>query len=130
VIHAGDYCVSINTMKKYFNYFVDGNNDYDWKDKEIFTYAGFKFLLLHGDCFWSWNENRWHQHLRALGKEHEVDIVIFGHSHRDLIDTTAKPYLLNPGSISLPRNKGLQKSYALIEISDKNIDFQIKYVKN
>jgi predicted phosphodiesterase len=29
VIHAGDYCVGTHTMKKYFHYFVDGNNDYD-----------------------------------------------------------------------------------------------------
>jgi predicted phosphodiesterase len=29
VIHAGDYQLPINTMKQYFDYFVDGNNDFD-----------------------------------------------------------------------------------------------------
>jgi putative phosphoesterase len=48
VIHAGDYSTSIGTMKQYFNYFVDGNNDYDWKNVEIFIYGEFKFLLTHG----------------------------------------------------------------------------------
>jgi putative phosphoesterase len=115
-------------MKKHFHYFVDGNNDYDWKDKMIFTYAGFKFLLIHGDHFWSWNENKWYEGLRSFGKENEVDIIIFGHSHKDFIDTSTKPYLLNPGSITLPRNSSMQKSYAVIEINDKNIDFQIKHV--
>jgi putative phosphoesterase len=96
---------------------------------EVFTYAGFKFLLIHGDRFWSWNENKWYDRLRQLGKENQADVVIFGHSHKDLIDTSKQPYLLNPGSISLPRNNKLQKSYALIEIDNQNIHFQIKYVK-
>jgi putative phosphoesterase len=117
-------------MKKYFHYFVDGNNDYDWKPMEIFAFAGFKFLLIHGDRYWSWNEGKWHQRLRELGKENEVDIVIFGHSHKDFIDTTNKPFLLNPGSISLPRNPTMQRSYALIDIDNTKINFQIKYVKN
>jgi predicted phosphodiesterase len=36
-------------MKQHFHYFVDGNNDYDWKNVETFSFAGFKFLLTHGD---------------------------------------------------------------------------------
>jgi predicted phosphodiesterase len=51
VIHAGDYCVSTNVMQKYFHYFVDGNNDYDGKPAEIFVFANFKFLLIHGDRY-------------------------------------------------------------------------------
>jgi putative phosphoesterase len=85
---------------------------------------------VHGDQLWSWDENKWYQRLRNLGNKHSVDIVIFGHSHKDLIDNTTKPYLLNPGSITLPRNNGLQKSYAIIEIDKTNLNFQIKYIKN
>jgi predicted phosphodiesterase len=36
-------------MKQYFDYFVDGNNDYDWKKMETFVFANLKFVLLHGD---------------------------------------------------------------------------------
>jgi putative phosphoesterase len=66
--------------------------------------------------------------LRELGKENEADVVIFGHSHKELIDTSDKPFLLNPGSISLPRNRELQKSYAIIEIENSQLRFQIKRI--
>jgi predicted phosphodiesterase len=49
VVHAGDYNLAINTMKQYFDYFVDGNNDYDHEKQVVFTFADKKFLLLHGD---------------------------------------------------------------------------------
>jgi putative phosphoesterase len=68
--------------------------------------------------------------LKELGITNEADIVIFGHSHKDYINTTDKPYLFNPGSITLPRNSLMQKSYGIIEIANQEIDFQIKYIKN
>jgi putative phosphoesterase len=58
----------------------------------------------------------------------DADIVIFGHSHKELVDTSDKPILLNPGSISLPRNKDLQKSYVIIEIENGQLQFQIKHI--
>jgi putative phosphoesterase len=48
VIHAGDYCTSVKTMKQHFHHFVDGNNDYEWKNSDVFVYEGYKFLLIHG----------------------------------------------------------------------------------
>ncbi|GHU33402.1 hypothetical protein FACS1894166_08770 [Bacilli bacterium] len=63
-----------------------------------------------------------------LGKEENVDVVIFGHSHTPYIDDRHKPYLFNPGSIALPRNNEFQKSYGIIEIENKHLKFKIKYV--
>ncbi|MDR0739383.1 MAG: metallophosphoesterase [Mycoplasmataceae bacterium] len=128
VVHAGDYSTSISWMKQHFHYFIDGNNDYDWKNVEVFSFDGFKFLLTHGSEQWSWDQNKWMKRLRELGKENEADVVIFGHSHKELIDTSDKPFLLNPGSISLPRNRELQKSYAIIEIENSQLRFQIKRI--
>jgi predicted phosphodiesterase len=51
VVHAGDYNLPISTMKQYFNYFVDGNNDYGHVRQVSFNFANKKFLLLHGDEF-------------------------------------------------------------------------------
>jgi predicted phosphodiesterase len=49
VVHAGDYMVDVATMKLHFDYFVDGNNDYDYKPIQLFTCEKCKFLLVHGD---------------------------------------------------------------------------------
>jgi putative phosphoesterase len=83
---------------------------------------------LHGDSSWSWNENKWYERLKQIGKEQEADVVIFGHSHKEYIDTTSKPYLINPGSIALPRNSAMRKSYAIMEIDHDKINIAIKYL--
>jgi putative phosphoesterase len=115
-------------MKQYFHHFINGNNDYDWKDIDLFSYSGYRFLLIHGHQYWSWNETKWYEKLREFGVTNKADIVIFGHSHKDFIDTTHKPFLFNPGSISLPRKASFEKSYGIIEIDDKqNLKFKIKF---
>jgi predicted phosphodiesterase len=40
-------------MKKYFQYFVDGNNDYDYEDAKEFKIGNFKFLLVHGHQYFN-----------------------------------------------------------------------------
>jgi putative phosphoesterase len=54
-IHAGDYLLPIDKMKKVFQYFVDGNNDYGYEDEQTFIIDGFKFLLIHGHQYFGFN---------------------------------------------------------------------------
>ncbi len=47
------------------------------------------------------------------------DVVMFGHTHMPLIDYTYPGMLiLNPGSVSMPRQPGYERSYMIIEITD------------
>jgi putative phosphoesterase len=115
-------------MKQYFDYFVDGNNDFDWKKIIKFSFAGKIFLLMHGDAYYAFNAKKWHDNLRSIGIENNADIVIYGHSHIPVVDDKAKPIVVNPGSISLPRNHDLLRTYLIIEIDNNTIDFLIKSI--
>ena len=59
-------------------------------------------------------------------KELEVDIALFGHTHESLILEEDGVILMNPGSISLPRNS--TRSIGYIEI-DKDIDLYLKKIE-
>jgi len=125
-IFAGDgknlfdeYCKSINMPY----YSVNGNCDENYMSdtEKTFIIDGLKFYLTHGhilggDMYYSLQE-------RAL--ENDADIAICGHSHVaeninissvELPDRERNLYLLNPGSISRPRDNILSPSYAVINI--------------
>lgn len=57
------------------------------------------------------------------------DIVMFGHTHRPVIDYTRDVIALNPGSLSYPRQEGRRPSYIVMDL-DKNgkANFEIKYL--
>ena len=57
------------------------------------------------------------------------DIVMFGHTHRPVIDYTRDVIALNPGSLSYPRQEGRRPSYIVMNL-DKNgkANFEIKYL--
>ena len=57
------------------------------------------------------------------------DIVMFGHTHRPIIDYHKDIIAINPGSLSYPRQEGKRPSYIMMEL-DKNGDvhFEIEYL--
>ena len=58
-----------------------------------------------------------------------MDIVMFGHTHRPVIEYGDGIIALNPGSVSYPRQEGKQPSYILMEF-DKNGDvhFELEFL--
>lgn len=131
VLHLGD----IEGEENYFEavaqwpyHIVGGNNDYFSqlsKEKEI-RIGKYKVWMTHGHNYYvSINTER----LRAAARARGVDIVMFGHTHRPYLDTLDTPIVLNPGSISYPRQEGRQASYIMMEIgSDGEAKFELKYV--
>ncbi len=47
------------------------------------------------------------------------DIVMFGHTHRPLLDYSRDIIVVNPGSLSYPRQEGRKPSYVVMEIDEK-----------
>jgi hypothetical protein len=94
---------------------IRGNNDYysDLEAEKLITIGRYQVLLTHG-----------HRHgvyygmdtLREWGKGQGADIVMFGHTHKPFLDIGSDITLLNPGSISLPRQEGRRPSYAIMEL--------------
>ena len=104
VFHLGDYCRDGREAGAYLGcpvYTVRGNCDRDCPEEEterLFSLGGKRFLLLHGHTCSS---------LEALfykGKERAADAVLFGHTHVPFCFRREGLLLLNPGSLSCPRN--------------------------
>ena len=107
---------------------VRGNNDYfsDLPDEKIIEVAGKQVLITHG-----------HYYYVAAGVEklikeamgRNVDIVMFGHTHRPLLRRKRELVILNPGSLSYPRQEGRKPSYMIMESSPgREAKFLLKFL--
>ena len=54
--------------------------------------------------------------IKQEARDREVDIVMCGHTHKPVIDIGRNLTLLNPGSMSYPRQEGRRPSYIIMEI--------------
>ena len=96
---------------------VSGNNDFFSmldKEKEI-RIGKYKVLLTHGHYYYvSAGIADIEREAAAQG----YDIVMFGHTHRPVIDYTRDVIALNPGSLSYPRQEGRMPSYMIMDLAD------------
>ena len=69
--------------------------------------------------------------LKSEAKARGFDIVFFGHTHKPLIERDENLLIINPGSISYPRQEGRRNSYVIMEVdADGNIDAKICYIQD
>lgn len=115
--HAGDnYADSkyLATIADVPVYAVKGNCDWMTKGPRILTpeILGIKFLLTHGDEFYvkySLAE------LVEYAQEEKAQVVIYGHTHIGFQDNINGILVLNPGSLSQPRDGGYP-SYMVLNV--------------
>lgn len=132
LIHLGDVEGSedyIRTLTEAPVYMVGGNNDYftDLPSEEIVELGKYRALITHGHYYYvSWNVDR----LKEEAENRQVDIVMYGHTHRPYLEITPGLTILNPGSLSLPRQEGRKPSYMVMEIDRKGeAHYTICYLK-
>lgn len=107
---------------------VMGNNDF-FSDlpREIETeIGGYRVLITHGHTYCvSMGSERIKEEALLRG----FDIVMFGHTHKPLIDIDKDVIAVNPGSLSYPRQDGRKPSYMIMEI-DRNGEahFTVNYL--
>lgn len=107
---------------------VRGNCDYDASLPEelVTTFAGKKIAMCHGHCYFTYGEM---DVLKYWGMEKQADILLFGHTHEPFLEQSSELTILNPGSISRPRQLGHRKSYAVMEIDERGeINISIEYI--
>ena len=94
---------------------IAGNNDFFSNlDKEKVILLGkYKVLLTHGHYY---NVTVGVERLKEEARERGIDIAMFGHTHRPYLEIGNELVILNPGSISFPRQEGRKPSYILMEI--------------
>lgn len=96
---------------------VAGNNDFtlDLPDSQVFPLGPHRVLAVHG------HRHQVHFGTSSLERsaiQNNCDIVMFGHTHVPFKRQDEYLTLLNPGSISLPRQSGHKKTYMIIEMDD------------
>lgn len=121
MIHLGDVgreYLQVERMAGVPTYMVAGNNDYGGflRDMCVIYIGSHKVLLTHG--------HRQGVHfsvdrLRYLALENECDIAMYGHTHVPFLDE-GDVTILNPGSISLPRQMGHKKTFMIMEIDEED----------
>ena len=107
---------------------VPGNNDYYARyDKEIETKIGkYKVLLTHGHYYYVSLDL---QDIKQEGIARGYDIVMFGHTHRPVISVEDEIMLINPGSISYPRQADKKCTYIMMEVLDNGeVGFKLKAI--
>ncbi|MBQ9135281.1 MAG: metallophosphoesterase [Lachnospiraceae bacterium] len=107
---------------------VAGNNDFfsQLPVEREFEIEKYKVWLTHGHHYYvSMGNERLKQEARSRG----VDIVFYGHTHRPDIDLEDDVMVINPGSISYPRQDGRKPSYVLMDIDRfGDVHFTLRYL--
>ncbi|MDE5553437.1 MAG: YfcE family phosphodiesterase [Malacoplasma sp.] len=123
-IHAGDFIVPISVIEENFDWFVRGNNDYQGPKEQEFKIQNLNIVLTHGDDFgyglWG-GIDKLNTKIFNYAKSKSANVIITGHTHVENFKIIDGIFLLNPGSISLPRNANLIKSYMIIHIGENGI---------
>jgi len=123
LIHLGDAEGSEALIASWVNEecrleMVLGNNDFFSsldKEKEIWI-GRYKVLLTHGHYY---NVSLDPEFLRKEAVARNFDIAMFGHTHRPYYSEENGVVVLNPGSLSYPRQDGRKPSYMIMELDDK-----------
>lgn len=130
VIHCGDAEGSEYALSEAVDcpvQIVLGNNDF-------FSYLP-RELELQLDAFKIWVTHG-HNYYVSMGSEvikreavaRGMDIVMYGHTHKPVVDRRDGVIAVNPGSLSYPRQEGRRPSYIVMEVQGKIADFTIEYL--
>lgn len=125
LIHLGDAEGSDEFISKWVNKgcrleMVLGNNDFFSnldKEKEIMI-GTYKVLLTHGHYY---SVSLGPEHLIRDAAERGIDIAMFGHTHKPFLEERMGVTVLNPGSLSYPRQDGRKPSYMIMELDDQGL---------
>lgn len=123
LIHCGDVEGAEYEIENYAGcktVFVAGNNDFFSRlPREVqIQVENYNIWVTHGHNYYV-NTNP--DYIKKEAKIRNVDIVMYGHTHRPIIEKMDGLIVINPGSISYPRQEGRKPSYAIMEVKEDRI---------
>lgn len=108
---------------------IGGNNDFftDLPREQEFFIGKYKAFITHGHRYYV---SRGEEDLKNAARQRMVDIVMYGHTHVPVIREDDNLVILNPGSISYPRQRGRKPSYIIMNIlPNGKAEYEIKYIE-
>lgn len=98
-------------------YMVRGNCDWSLQapDFQVFRIHGHRIAMTHGH---RQHVNMGIDTLKYWAQEKEADVVMYGHTHVPFVEQSSLMTVLNPGSISRPRQSDHIPTYAVIDFAE------------
>lgn len=119
VLHCGDYVSDARLLQKFYPeievYSVYGNCDIGFGGAydEVVTLEEVGIYMTHGHRYGvKWGE---YETLAIDAKAHEAKVAVCGHSHQAYLGKIEDVLVMNPGSLTLPRDSKYP-SYGIIEL--------------
>ena len=131
VIHLGDVEGSEYTIQAATDCpveMISGNNDFfsDFPSEKTLQIGRYRVMITHGHRYYIGMGN---EMLKSEAVARGVDIVMYGHTHRPVIEISSSLITLNPGSLSYPRQENRRPSYIIMTIDEQGeADFELKYL--
>lgn len=96
---------------------VKGNNDFGscLRNEVVISFGGHRFFMTHGHRYRLYAGTGL---LTEAARENNCDICLFGHTHRPYAALKDGIWLINPGSVSEPRQEGRIPTCAVLTIDN------------
>ncbi|RHU85338.1 metallophosphoesterase [Clostridium sp. OM08-29] len=132
LIHLGDVgdARALESLAGVPCYIVRGNTDYDAKllNANVIEAGGHRIFATHGHLY---QVDMRLDLLRFAALENDCDIAMYGHTHVPYLEEDPDDVtILNPGSISKPRQADHRYTYMVMEIDDEDeVTYELRYVE-
>ena len=132
LIHLGDVgdARELDSLAGVPCYIVRGNTDYDAKllNANVIEAGGHRIFATHGHLY---QVDMRLDLLRFAALENDCDIAMYGHTHVPYLEEDPDDItILNPGSISKPRQADHRYTYMVMEIDDEDeVTYELRYVE-
>lgn len=107
---------------------VVGNNDFfsDLPREKEFHVGRYKVWLTHGHNYYVSMGN---ETLKNEARMRGVDIVMYGHTHKPVVEIEEDIIAVNPGSLTYPRQENRKPSYVIMDLDrEGKAHFTINYL--
>lgn len=107
---------------------ICGNNDFfsPYPREKVIEIAGIRIFMCHGHAY---GVSMGTERLEEAARRNGCTVAMYGHTHCPVIRQSGKLTVINPGSISYPRQENRRPSYIIMNVdNDKKASFTIYYM--
>lgn len=131
-VHLGDLEDGefyIDVIVECEKHIIGGNNDYfsGLPMEEEFYIGPNKVFITHGHQYSVSYEK---ESIKRAGRARGASLVMFGHTHKPYLEEEDGLTILNPGSVSYPRQSGRKPGYMILEMDEEGcISYHQQYLE-